>query len=113
MKTQSVFTSSDYDAFDYEENEPHDEEDEEDNAGGSQPVYSDFRILGSSDSDEEFGDASYSFDTLDTGYHLGIDRGEKALHLVMENERQDEISVAPVSPGILPSSLSGLVAIGL
>ena len=114
MKPHSIFTSSDYDAFDYEENESiHDEEDEGDNAGDSQPVYSDFRILGSSDSDEEFGDASYSFDTLDTSYHLGIDHGEKAIHLVMENERQDEVSVAPVSPGILPSSFSGLVAVGV
>lgn len=112
-KPLSVFTSSDYDAFDYEEDDPiENEEDEEDNAGDELPVYSDFRILGSSDSDEGFGDASYSFDTLDTSYHLGIDHGEKAIHLVIENERQDEVSVAPLTPGILPASFSRL-AVGV
>lgn len=113
LKPLSVFTSSDYDAFDYEENEPiEDEEDEEDNANDSQPVYSDFRMLAFSDSDEEFGDASYSFDTLDTSYHLGVDHREKAMHLVIENERQHEVSVAPVRPGIFPASFPGLVAVG-
>ena len=111
-KPLSVFTSSDYDAFDYEEDLIENEGDEEDNAGTEQPVYSDFRILGSSDADEGFGDASYSFDTLDTSYHLGIDHGEKAIHLVIENERQDEVSVAPLTPGILPSSFSRL-AVGV
>ena len=112
-KPSSVSTSSDYDAFDYEENDPiENEEDEEDNAGDVQPVYSDFRILGFSDSDEELGDASYSFDTLDASYHLGVDHGEKAIHLVIENERQDEVSVAPLTPGILPSSFSRL-AVGV
>lgn len=112
LKPLSVSTSSDYDAFDYEDNESIEAEDnEEDNAGDDQPVYCDFRMLSSSDSDEEFGDASYSFDTLDTSYHLGIDHGEKAIHLVMKNERQSEVSVAPVTPGILRSSYSGLVAV--
>ena len=112
-KPLSVFTPSDYDAFDYEEDDLIENEgDEEDNAGDEQPVYSDFRILGSSDSDEGFGDSSYSFDTLDTSYHLGIDHGEKAIHLVIENERQDEVSVAPLTPGILPSSFSRL-AVGV
>ena len=112
-----VFTSSDYDAFDHEESEPsededeEDEEDEEDNTSDERPVYSDFRMLNSSDSDEEFGDASYSFDTLDSSYHLGIDHGEKAIHLVMENEKQDEVSVAPITSEI-QYSLSGLVAVG-
>ncbi|CAF9907975.1 hypothetical protein IMSHALPRED_006548 [Imshaugia aleurites] len=113
LKPLSVFTSSDYDAFDYEEDEPIDDDDEEDNAGDNQPVYSDFGMLASSNVDEEFGDASYSFETLDTSYHLGTDHGEKAIHLVMENERPDEVSVAPVTPGILPSFLSGLVAVGV
>ena len=115
-----VFASSDYDAFDREESESsedededeEDEEDEEDNTSDERPVYSDFRMLNSSDSDEEFGDASYSFDTLDSSYHLGIDHGEKAIHLVMENEKQDEVSVAPITSEILHSSLSDLVAIG-
>lgn len=112
-KPFSVFTSSDYNAFDYEEDDLSDNEgDEEDNAGDEQPVYSDFRILGSSDSDEGFGDASYSFDTLDTSYHLGIDLGEKAIDLVIENERQEEVSAAPLTPGILPPSFSRL-AVGL
>ena len=110
-----VFTSSDYDAFDHEESEPsedEDEEDEEDNTSDERPVYSDFRMLNSSEPDEEFGDASYSFDTLDSSYHLGIDHGEKAIHLVMENEKQDEVSVAPITYEILHSSLSDLVAVG-
>lgn len=112
-KSLSVFTSSDYDAFDYECNDLIDDEgDEEDNAGNEQPVYSDFRTLGSSESDEDFGDAFYSFDTLDTSYHPGIDHGEKAIHLVIENEKQDEVSVAPLSPGTLPSSFSRL-AVGV
>ena len=114
LKSRRVFTSSDYDAFDHEENHSsEDEEDEEENASDNRPVYSDFRMLNSSDSDEEFGDASYSFDTLDTSYHLGIDHGEKAIHLVMENERQDEVSVAPITPESLDSSIPGLVAVGV
>ena len=118
LKSRSVFTSSDYDVFDDEENESiEDEEEEEDdeneNVGGSRPVYSDFRMLSSPDSDEEFGDASYSFDTLDTSYHLGIDQGEKAIHLVMENEKQDEVSVAPMTPTTQNPSFSGPVAIGV
>ena len=113
-----VFASSDYDAFDREESEPsededeEDEEDEEDDTSDARPVYSDFRMLNSSDSDDEFGDASYSFDTLDSSYHLGIDHGKKAIHLVMENEKQDEVSVAPITSEILHSSLSGPVAVG-
>ena len=113
-KALSVFSSSDYDAFDYEENQPiEDEEDEESSPGDNEPVYSDFRMLGSSDSDEELGGASYSFDTLDTSYYLGVDHGEKAIHLVMENERQDEVSVAPVTLGTLPSPSPGVVAVGI
>ena len=110
LKPCSVFTPSDYDAFDDEEiDSDEDEEDYDENVSDCQPVYSDFRMLGSSDSDEEFGDASYSFDTLDTSYHLGVDHGKKAIHLVMENEKQDEVSVAP----IIPASLNaGPVAIG-
>ena len=109
-----VNTSSDYDAFDYEDNALiEDGEDDENDAGDNRPVYSDFRMLSSSDSDEEFGDSSHSFDTLDTSYHLGIDHGEKAINLVLENERQDEVSVAPGTPKILPFSFSGLVAIGV
>ena len=118
----SVFASSDYDAFDREESESSEdededeeedeEEDEDDTTSDELPVYSDFRMLNSSDADEEFGDASYSFDTLDSSYHLGIDHGEKAIHLVMENEKQDEVSVAPITSEILHSSLSGLVAVG-
>ena len=124
LKSRPIFTSSDYDAFDYEnesiededEDEDEDEEgeeDKEDNASDSQAVYSDFRVLSSSESDEEFGDASYSFDTLDASYHLGIEQGEKAIHLVMENEKQDEVSVAPVKPAVPDFSFSGLVAIGV
>ncbi len=113
LKSRSVFTSSDYDAFDYEDNESVEDEDEEDHPSDSQPVYSDFRTLSSSDADEDFDDASYSFDTLDTSYQLGVDQGEKAIHLVMENERQNEVSVAPVTPAIMNSSFSGLVAAGV
>ena len=113
-KSRLVNTTSDYDAFDYEENGLiEDGEDDENDAGDNRPVYSDFRMLSSSDSDEEFDNTSYSFDTLDTSYHLGIDHGEKAINLVLENERQDEVSVAPVKPEILPFSFSGLVAIGV
>ena len=108
-----VFASSDYDAFDREESETsedededeEDEEDEEDDTSDARPVYSDFRMLNSSDSDDEFSDASYSFDTLDSSYHVGIDHGKKAIHLVMENEKQDEVSVAPITSEILHSSL--------
>ena len=108
-----VFASSDYDAFDREESESSEdededeehEEDEEDETSDARPVYSDFRMLNSSDSDDEFGDASYSFDTLDSSYHVGIDHGKKAIHLVMENEKQDEVSVAPITSEILHSSL--------
>ena len=123
LKSRPIFTSSDYDAFDYEENESIEDEDEdedeeeeeeekEDNANDSQAVYSDFRVLTSSESDEETSDASYSFDTLDASYHLGIEQGENAVHLVTENEEQEEVSVAPVKPAILDSSFSGVVAIG-
>lgn len=120
LKTREVFTSSDYDAFDQEENQSsgneedeEEEEGEEENASDNRAVYSDFRVLNSPDSDDEFGDALYSFDTLDTSYHLGIDHGEKAIHLVMENERKDEVSVAPITPEFLKSPCSGLVAVGV
>lgn len=114
LKTREVFTSSDYDAFDHEENQSsEDEEDEDENESDDRAVYSDFRVLNSPDSDDEFGDAVYSFDTLDTSDHLGIDHGEKAIHLVMENERKDEVSVAPITPEFLNSAFSGLVAVGV
>ena len=110
----STFTSSDYDAFDYEENETFDDEEhDDDDLSDNQSVYSDFRMLGSSDSDAEFDDASYSFDSLDTSYHLGIDHGEKAIHLVVENESQKEVSVAPGTSKTLSSSMSHLVPLGV
>lgn len=112
-KSRSVFASSDYDAFDYEESQPiedeEDESDEEHNASDNTSVYSDFRVLNSSDSDEDFGDASYSFDTLDASYNLG----EKAIHLVMENESKNEVSVAPETPEILNPFLSEHVVVGV
>ena len=111
--------TSEYDAFDREDtnidyNDGGDT-DEEENSGidadEDPPIYSDFNMLDSDDSAPEFCDASYSFDSLNTGYQYAIEPRGKALDLVMENERQNEVSVAPTGSAFslpfLPSSMAG------
>jgi len=107
--TPAIFMgTSDYDAFDYEDDNieiEDDDDDDDDNKddGDGQQIYSDFHMMLSSDSDDaEFCDASYSFDTLNTGYQPVDDPGGKAIDLIMETERQDEVSVAPLSSTISP-----------
>lgn len=113
----------DYDAFDYEEDDideknqndidDSDDDEDDDEDGDSQLVHSDFHILDSSDSDDaEFGDASYSFDALDTGYQPSIDPGGKAFDLIRESERQGEVSVAPRNSTSLPHMVSNLSVSG-
>ncbi|KAL6721779.1 hypothetical protein ACLMJK_000884 [Lecanora helva] len=100
--------SSTYDAFDYEhyefdsEDEDEKENDKErDSEGDNYAIHSDFRLLDSSDTDPEFFDTSWSFiDTEDTE----LDPSESEIRLVMENERKDEVSVAPTRYDVLPSS---------
>lgn len=110
---------SEYDAFDREdtniEYSDGGDTDEEDNnsidADDDPLVYSDFNMLDSDESASEFCDASYSFDSLNAGYQYAVEPGGKALDLVMENERQDEVSVAPTGSALslpfLPSSMAG------
>ena len=110
--------TSEYDEFDREDNnlgydsDDTDEEVDEDDIDGSQSIYSDFNMLDSSDSASEFCDASYSFDSLNTGYQYAVDPGGKAIDLVMENERHDEVSIAPAGSGFsgrfLPSAVIGV-----
>lgn len=106
--------SEDYDAFDYEEDdidekERNDSDSDEGDDDDRQPVHSDFHILESSDSDDaEFCDASYSFDTINTAYQPAVDPGGKAFDLIMETERQGEVSVAPRSNTSLPHMVSKL-----
>jgi hypothetical protein len=111
--------TEDYDAFDYEEDyfeeDVDDDEDEGDldDLDDGQQVHSDFHMLASSDSDDgEFCDATYSFDTPNTGYQPAVDPGGKAIDLIMETERQDEVSVAPTSCISLPHMVSKLTMIG-
>ena len=104
---------SEYDAFDYEEDYINEEdEDDEGDANDAQEIYSDFHNLESSDSDDEFSDASYSFDTPDARYHDPVDPGEKAINLVMENEKQREVSIAPIGHGIISSFLPKVAIFG-
>ena len=109
---------SEYDAFDREDtdvdyNDDGDTDDEEidRNADDDLPVHSDFNMLDGDDSVSEFCDASYSFDSLNTGYQYAVDPGGKAIGLVMENERQNEVSVAPTGSAFavpfLPSTMEG------
>ena len=111
--------TSEYDEFDREDNnldydgdDTDEEVDEGDDIDGSQSIYSDFNMLDSSDSASEFCDASYSFDSLNTGYQYAVDPGGKAIDLVMENERHDEVSIAPAGSGFsgrfLPSAVIGV-----
>ena len=108
--------TSEYDEFDreanalqYGEDDTDVEDEDEDGMEDSQSIYSDFNVLDSSDSASESCDASFSFDGLYTGYQYAVDPGGKAIDLVMENERHDEVSVAPAGSGFsrrfLPSAV--------
>ncbi|KAL2048265.1 hypothetical protein N7G274_000176 [Stereocaulon virgatum] len=85
--------------IDYDGEHTDEELDDDNDVDGSQSVYSDFNMLDSSDSAAEFCDASYSFDSLNAGYQYAVDPGGKAIDLVMENERHDEVSIAPAGSG--------------
>lgn len=98
---------SDYDAFDYEDDvveEDGSEVDEEDGEetssdAESQAIHSDFRRLENSDTDPDFFDTSWSFANIEDE-DPGIDPGEMEIKLVMENEKQDEVSIAPARPDL-------------
>ena len=98
---------STYDAFDYEDDDFDQEdqkEDEEDGDTGSEEdgyaIYSDFRLLDSSDTDPVFFDTSWSFADHEG---LGYDSSRSEIKLVMENERNDEVSIAPAKHEVFPS----------
>lgn len=98
---------SDYEAFDYEEDDAEEEsdEDEEEDVDESgcdeddQAIHSDFRLLEPSDTDPDFFDTSWSFANIDTS-NAEITSSGKEIKLVMENERQDEVSLAPMRPEV-------------
>ena len=100
---------SDYDIFDYEdgplfgkeeEEEEDDDEDIESSNEESQAINSDFHSLESSETDPEFFDTSWSFvGNEDPGY----DPSKREVKLMMENERKDEVSLAPPRLDILRS----------
>jgi len=108
---------SDYDAFDYEEDvvdDDVDEEDEEADEGSSdvesQAIYSDFRRLESSDTDPEFFDTSWSFANIELDCSE-VDQCGKEIKLVMENEKTDEVSIAP--PGIFSPLHPRMMRVGV
>ena len=90
-------TQCDYDVFDYEEDDDAEEEGEEEEAAegadeDDNTIHSDFRLLESSDTDPEFYDTSWSFIGTEIS---GVNTSKTEIGLVMENERKDEVSVAP------------------
>ena len=100
-----LLTPSDYDAFDIE-SEAVDPEDDLENQGGLDDeennqaiIHSDFRSLESSDTDPDFFDTSWSF--VDTG-DPEVDESRAEISLVMENERKDEVSIAPFQSTAFP-----------
>lgn len=100
---------SDYDAFDYEDDveEDKEEENEESHEEDSsdeedQAIYSDFSQLEASDTDPDFFDTSWSFANIATD-DPEVDPTGVELKLVMENENQDEVSIAPARAGIFSS----------
>ena len=99
--TPALFVGTeDYDAFDHEDDdfdddESDEDEDEEEDLGYDEEVHSDFHVIASDSDDGEYCEASYAFDTPSTDYQPAFDPGGKAMDLIMETERQDEVSVAP------------------
>lgn len=89
-----------------------DEKEEEELEETAQSIHSDFSMLDSEDSDSEFYDTAWSFDTIDSGHDPNLDHRGKEINLVMENERVDEVSIAPTGSEGLPSSLASAVMIG-
>ncbi len=109
---------SDYDAFDYEddviedESEENEEEDGEDSSDTeSQAIHSDFRRLESSDTDPDFFDTSWSFVDA-VADDPEVDPGGMEIKLVMENEKQDEVSVAPAKSDIYSSLHTRRMVVG-
>ena len=84
--------TSEYDAFDYEEEDVEQEEDDDTSDDDGHAIHSDFRLLESSDTDSDFFDTSWSF--MNTGEPELNTSGDE-IKLVMENERKIEVSVAP------------------
>lgn len=100
--------ASDYDVFDYELDEINDEEDQDSGDEDSEPIHSDFRQLDGSDTEADFYDTSWSFATIEDVYEGSEKDGGKEIDLVMENESQDEISIAPVRANILPAMFASV-----
>lgn len=91
--TQYIF---DYDVFDYEDESTEEEAEEDaDERDGVRAVNSDFNVLRLQDTDIEANDEQYSFDSFDTGERFIDDPEGKTIDLIMENERHDEVSIAP------------------
>ena len=84
--------TSDYDAFDYEDDDIEQEEGDQSSDEDGQVIHSDFRLLEPSDTDPEFFDTSWSFMT--TG-EPKLDPSGNEIKLVIENESKDEVSFAP------------------
>jgi len=80
---------SNYDVFDHEDDPVENENDETESL-----VYSDFNELGSETSDGD-DDEEYSFGSFETRAGMTADEGVKAIGLVLEIERKEEVSVAP------------------
>lgn len=82
---------SNYDAFDYEEDPP---DEDEDDASGNDLIYSDFSALSADNTDSD--DDSY-FDPFggdESEQPAVLGSGKEAIGLLMENEKCEEISVA-------------------
>ena len=106
VKPSVLPPASAYDAFDYEDYDfGHEDQNEDDEDGSISSeedgcaIYSDFRLLDSSDTDPEFFDTSWSFADNEG---LSFDPSRSEIKLVIENERKDEVSIAPSRHDVFP-----------
>lgn len=116
---------SDYDLFDYEDDVVEEDESEDNEEGDgedssdteSQAIHSDFGRLECSDTDPDFFDTSWSFAKIeadDPGIDpIGIDPTGMEIKLVVENEKQDEVSIAPARPDIFSSLHTKRMVVGV
>lgn len=87
----SPLNVSTYDAFDYEDDSA---DDDDEDIGGNELVYSDFNALSTDDAtcdDDSFLDP---FGGNESEQAIGLSSSKEAIELLLENERCDEVSVA-------------------
>ena len=85
----------DYNIFDFEEDDVDEDEVDGSNVDKEPIIYSDFQTLESSDSDDDSCDIPYSFEMPNFSYHDDVNFSEEVINIVLDHERQEEVSVAP------------------